>query len=596
MSTGDGTICIARHVGKHVAAPKPAVILAAALLALSAAVLTADHLALHSTVPPSNASVYRRVIERVTSLDPVEAASVYAARCVALSYETLLEYDYEARPYRLKPCLATAMPEVSPDGLTYTFGIDTNAVFAADPCFGEGRTRHLTASDFVYSLKRLADAKTSSSGYWLIDGRVEGIGTFHEASKSPAPTDYSMDVPGLRAVADDILEIRLSSPSPVFLWMLAMPYAAAVPHEAVEFYGDAFRDHPVGTGPYRLEQWRRNYRMDYVRNGLWRGWRDAPPGAFTRIVFPLIDDPSTQWLSFLAGELDLQGEVSRDNWDQVMMPDGSLNPRLAARGIVLDTMPTLEVSYIGINMDDPVLGPNRKLRQALNAAFDAARWEKYYRGRIIVSNGPVPPQVAGATTNALPYGRGAETAMRLLEEAGYPGGRDPATGRRLRLTLDLGKTTQDMRESTELLVAFMARCGIELVPEYSSWPTFLKKVSQRRSQLFRIGWVGDYPDAENFLQLFYGPNASPGPNRCNYSNPEYDALYREAMATTDETVRLGLYGRLQEIVREDSPWIFMGFSTAASLHHSTLQNYRPHDFPYGMEKHFRRAIGAAEGR
>ena len=537
---------------------------------------------------PFNSPVYRRVIERVASLDPVEAASVYAARCAALTYETLLEYDYEARPYRLKPCLATGMPTLSQDGRTYTFRIDTNAFFTADACFGPAGTRHVTAADFVYSLKRLADAKTSSSGYWLIDGRVEGIGAFHEASKASTPTDYAMDVAGLRAVSDDTLEIRLSAPSPVFLWMLAMPYAAAIPREAVEFYGDRFRDHPVGTGPYALAEWRRNYRMTYRRNDAWRGWRGASPGSFERIVFPLIDDPSTQWLSFLAGELDIMGEVPRDNWDQVMMPDGSLNPKLAARGIVLDTMPTLEVSYIGINMDDPVVGTNRKLRQALNAAFDAARWEEYYRGRILAANGPVPPQVAGATTNALPYGRGTETAMRLLEEAGYPEGRDPKTGRRLRLTLDLGKTTQDMRESTELIVAFMAKCGVELVPEYSNWPTFLQKVSQRRAQLFRISWVGDYPDAENFLQLFYGPNASPGPNRCNYDNPAYDALYREAMAATDEARRLELYSQLQEIVREDSPWIFMGFSTSASLHHDTLLNYRPHDFPYGMEKHLRR--------
>ena len=539
------------------------------------------------TVKPSRA-VFRRVIERVTSLDPVEAASVYAARCVALTYETLLEYDYEARPYRLKPCLATAMPAVSDDGLTYTFTIDTNACFTADACFGEARTRPVSAEDFVYALKRLADAKVPSSGYWLLDGRVAGIEAFHEASKGSEPTDYALNVPGLRALSADTLQIRLAAPSPVFLWMLAMPYAAAVPREAVDFYGDRFREHPVGTGPYALESWRRNYKMTYRRNEAWRGWRDAGEGTLAKIVFPLIDDPSTQWLAFLSGELDLQGEVPRDNWDQVVMPDGSLNPSLAARGIVLDTVPTLEVSYIGINMEDPLLGTNRFLRQALNAAFDAARWESYYRGRAAASNGPVPPQVAGATTNALPYGRGTEVAARLLEKAGYPGGRDPATGRRLRLTLDLGKTTQDMRESTELIVAFMDRCGIELVPEYSNWPTFLKKVSQRRSQLFRIAWVGDYPDAENFLQLFYGPNASPGPNRCNYANPEFDRLFREAMAATDEARRLELYGKLQEIVREDSPWIFMSFATSASLHHDSLLNYRPHDFPYGMEKHFRK--------
>ena len=545
---------------------------------------------------PASPLTYRRAIERVTSLDPAESASAYASRCVSLIYEPLLEYDYEARPYALRPCLATAMPEISEDGLTYTFAIDTNACFTADQCFGLGAdgaplSRHVTAEDFVFSLKRLADAKVASSGYWLLDGHVKGIEAFREASKGAAPTDYALDVEGLQAPAPDRLMIKLSLPSPVFLWQMAMPYVAAVPHEAVEFYGAAFRDHPVGTGPYALEKWRRNYSLRFRRNEAWRGWRkNSNPKSefqpFDFLYFPTIDDPSTQWLVFLAGELDLQGEILRDNWDDVIGPDGALSPALAERGIVLERAPTLEVGYIGINMRDPLLGGSRALRQALNAAFDTSRWERFHRGRALASNGPVPPNVAGADNSPLPFGRGAEVARRLLAEAGYPDGRDPATGRRLRLVLDIGKTSQDIRESTELLVAFMDECGIELVPEYHTWPAFLKKVGEGRSQLFRIAWVGDYPDAENFLQLFYGPNASPGPNRCNYENQEYDALFREAMAAPEER-RLELYGEMQRILKEDCPWIFVSHAVSAALVGPRVEGYRAHDFPYGMEKHLR---------
>ena len=549
---------------------------------------------------PGLARPYRRCIDRVASLDPVDSVTVCASRCISLVYETLLEYDYTARPYRLKPNLATALPAISEDGRTYTFTINTNETFAEDECFGRtpsGRpkSRTVTAADFVYSFKRLADAKTSSSGFWLLEGRVEGIDAFHMASRAKTPTDYSLPVPGLSAPAPDTFVIRLNEPSPVFTWFLAMPYLSVVPHEAVEAYGKDFREHPVGTGPYRLEKWRRNYSLRFARREKWRGWhtpeieQDRENGLvpFDELFFPLMDDASTQWLAFLAGEIDLQGEIGRDNWSEVVMPDDSLNPELEEMGVRLSRIPTLEVSYIGINMDDPVLGTNRYLRQALNAAFDSARWEEYYRGRALASNSPVPPQVEGFRTNALPFGRGIEVAKALLAKAGYPGGRDPATGRRLRLTLDLGKTTQDMRESSELLVAFMDRCGIELVTEYSSWPAFLRKVSQRRSQLFRIAWVGDYPDAENFLQLFYGPNASPGPNRCNYSNPEFDRLYRQALATTDHDERLALYDKLQAIVQEDCPWIFISYAKAVSLYRADLLRYLPHDFPYGMEKHLR---------
>ena len=350
------------------------------------------------------------------------------------------------------------------------------------------------------------------------------------------PTDYSLDA-GLAASDDHTLQLRLTRPCPPFIWMLAMPYTAVVPPEAVAAYGRGLGDHPVGSGPYRLGEWRRNYRMVFERVPAWRGWREGPAAfgpddplrPYDRLLFPIMDDPSTQWLSFLAGELDLQGEIARDSWELVVDPQGRLRPSVAARGIVLSSMPTLEVAYIGINMEFPLLGTNRWLRQALNCAFDSARWEQYYQGRVLAANG----RAAGC--------RGTSRDSRSLrlrlnrapvDGAGYyPGGRDPA-GRRLRLVMDMGRASQDVRESTELIVAFMSRIGIDLVPDYHNWPAFLAKVAQRRSQLFRIGWVGDYPDAENFLQLFYGPNQSPGPNRCNYQNPAYDALYRRALAAT----------------------------------------------------------------
>jgi oligopeptide transport system substrate-binding protein len=547
---------------------------------------------------------FRRTIERVTSLDPAEAASVYAARSVSLIYETLLEYNYEARPYRLIPGLAAELPQISPDGLTYTFRLAPGARFHADPCFGTGPggeplSREITAADFVFSLKRLADAKLASPGYWILDGRIVGLDAFREASRGDTPTDYSLDVAGLAASDDHTLQLRLTRPCPPFIWMLAMPYTAVVPPEAVAAYGRGLGDHPVGSGPYRLGEWRRNYRMVFERVPAWRGWRagpaalrpDDPLRPYDRLLFPIMDDPSTQWLSFLAGELDLQGEIARDSWELVVDPQGKLRPSVAARGIVLSSMPTLEVAYIGINMEFPLLGTNRWLRQALNCAFDSARWEQYYQGRVLAANGPVPPGVAGRLETPAPYAFDLDRARRLMVQAGYPGGRDPATGRRLRLVMDMGRASQDVRESTELIVAFMSRIGIDLVPEYHNWPAFLAKVAQRRSQLFRIGWVGDYPDAENFLQLFYGPNQSPGPNRCNYQNPAYDALYRRALAATTTQERLRLYGELQEIIREECPWIFVSFARAYSLHHRHVIGYCPHDFPYGMEKYLRWEAG-----
>ena len=598
----------------------------AALAFLSAAPSHAAQAAAGETADAAPA-IFRRTIDRVPSMDPVLASSVAAARVVNLVYECLLDYEYATRPYRIGPGLA-ALPDISPDGLAYTFRIDPEARFAPDPCFaaatdvttqknGAPRNdpakngaplfgRPVTADDVVYSFKRLADARNASPGYWTIEGRIRGVGAFRErtsAQGAPGPADIPWD--GVEALDPHTVRITLDSPCPQFPWILAMPYTAIVPREAVEYYGAAFADHPVGSGPYRLARWRRNYVMDFDRNADWRGWsRPMPESAvadpaalsadvrpFDRLVFRVMDDASTQWLAFLAGEIDFQGEIGRDNWDVVFDPAGGLSPELEAAGVRLTTMETLEVAYIGINMEDPVLGGNRVLRQALNLAIDASRWVEYYNNRVAMADSPIPPGVAGRSD--APSMREAENALErakaLLAEAGYPGGRDPATGRRLSLTLDIGRTTQDMRESSELLAAFLDRIGVELKPEYHNWPAFLKKIARRESQMFRIGWVGDYPDAENFLQLFYGRNASPGPNRCNYSNPEFDRLFEEAAAEGDEPKRLALCARMDAILREDCPWIFLHYPRNYSLLRSRVLNYVPHDFPYGMEKYLRTA-------
>jgi ABC-type transport system substrate-binding protein len=400
-----------------------------------------------------------------------------------------------------------------------------------------------------------------------------------------------LEVSGLRALDSQTIRIELTHPNPDFLWLLAMPYAAVIPHEAVTYYGRRFGDHPVGSGPYVLKKWRRNHEMVFERKSEWRGWQMITKSAgkhlvpYDKICYRVMDDASTQWLAFLAGEIDFLGEISRDNWDAVIDPGGTLAAALQQKGFALYQMPTLEVAYIGFNMEDPVIGKNKLLRQALNCAFDDARWISFFNNRVIRADGPVPPGVAGKLEEPFKYGFNLTRARELLAQAGYPDGRDPETGRRLVLTLDLGRTTQDIRESTELMKAFFERVGIDLQPCYNSWPAFLEKLSRRESQMFRIGWVGDYPGALNFLQLFVGRLASPGPNRCNYVNPAFDALYDAYTQTGDVTKRLELCRQMQAIVREDCPWLFIHFPRSYSLTGPAVKNYIPSDFPYGMEKY-----------
>jgi len=555
-------------------------------------------LALAASLAPAQ-TTFRVRTERVNSMDPANTDTVHASRAVSLIYEPLLEYDYAARPYRLIPGVATALPEVSSNGQVYVFHLDPEARFLPDPCFGtdangQPRGRAVLAQDYIYALARLADRKVASSGAWLVLDNVRGMRAFSERSAGRDPTDYNHAIEGLRALDDHTLRVELTHPFPQFAWLLSMSYTVAVPREAVETYGSGFSQHPVGSGPYRLTVWRRNHEMIFERNLSWRGWQRGPavvmPGGdvpFDRIVCRIIDDTATRWLAFLAGELDLHGDIDRDNWDAVVDDQTHLRPELAQKGFHLAGMPTLSIVYVGFNMEDPVVGPNKKLRQALNCAFDGEAWETFMNRRVLPADGPVPPGSTGYAREPFAYKFNLARARQLLTEAGYPGGRDPITGRRLVLTLDLGQTTQEARESMELLAAFFERIGIELQPQYQLFPKFLRKIASKETQMCRLSWAADHPDAENFLQLFYSRNISPGPNHSNYANPAFDRLYEQACSTTDTVARLELYRQMQAIVREDCPWVFMCYPCAYSLHPDRLHNYRPHDFPYGMEKYLR---------
>ena len=485
------------------------------------------------------ASVYTRSLERVASLDPIDAQAVYDSKVVQLLYETPLDIDYAARPYRLVPA-ACELPEVSADGRKYTFRM---------------RTRAVTAKDAVASLERLRDPANASPGGWTMKA-VERFDVLDDATFS----------------------VTLKERMHVFPWMMAMSYAAIR------------RPDGSGTGPYALASWRKNHEMRFVRNPAW--WTEhaaeTEPGApFDELRFLVIDDASTQWLMFLKGELDFLGEISRDNWDAVVNGDGTIDPRLAAEGVRLTSIPNISSFYIGINMKDPVLGSNRKLRQALNCAFDSPAWKVFYNNRVEASTGPVPPGVDGRLEAPFAYAFDVEKAKRLLAEAGYEGGIDPATGRRLVLALDIGRASQDSRESGELLASFFARVGIRLELRFHTWGAFMKLVDEGRSQMYMMGWVGDYPDAENFLQLFHSRNVSPGANHSNYVNPDFDAAYDAAMAASDPEARNVLWRKAQEIVCEDCPWIFTHYGKSYSLVRPRVGNYIPSDFPYGQEKHLR---------
>ena len=488
------------------------------------------------------ASVFARQMDRVASTDPAQCQSVYDSKVIQLIYETPLNIDYYARPYKLVPG-ACELPEVSDDGLTYVFRVRN----AARP---ESAPYRVTASDIVRSLERLRDPEIVSPNGW-----------------------YLKSVDTIKALDDQTVEIRMKRRQHVFPWIMAMSGTGIMKEDG------------TGTGPFELTKWWKNHEMVFTRRRSTQTPKHPnDPNTFDIVKFLVIDDMSTQWLMFLNGELDVLGEISQDNWDAVVDKDGNLSPDLVKAGVKMHSMPTLSVMYVGMNMKDPVLGANRKLRQALNAAFDFEAWNRFYCNRAVEAGGPVPSTVEAALpAETFKYRYNLELAKKLIAEAGYPDGIDPKTGRRLVLTVSMGRASQDARERAELMASFYAKIGVKLETQFYTWEAFMKAVNEGRTQMYQMGWVGDYPDAENFLQLFHSSNVSPGANHSYYINPEYDRAYDAAMAANTVEERNRYWRECQEIVREDCPWIFTHVPKSNSLVRPSVGNYIPSDFPYGQE-------------
>ncbi|MCM2322568.1 MAG: ABC transporter substrate-binding protein [Oligoflexia bacterium] len=539
---------------------------------------------------------------RIKGLDPIYADDIYSGTEVKRAYEGLLQYHYLKRPYELAPNLAEAMPEVSADGRSYTFKLKKGVLFQDDPCFKEtgGQGRELTADDVVYSFLRLVDPRLVSTGWWVLDGKIEGLNEWRESAKH-APPDYTKPITGLQALDRYTVRITLVRRSAQFLFALAMPFTSIVPREAVQHYGKEFLNHPVGTGPFRMAEFDRNSRLVWVKNPTYRkelypsegesGDKEAglledagkPIPFLDRIVVQVFDETHPQWLSFLSGKLDATG-IPKDNFAEAVGGNHDLTPELQKKGIRLHKNPGIDIVRTTFNMKDPLVGRNKLLRQAISLAYDAEPYiELFFNGRAIPAQGPIPPGVAGFDPDFKnPYRQyNLEKAKELLAKAGYPGGKGLPP-------LEYSATADGVsRQTTEYLQKLLAPLGIKLKVNTYSWPEFQAGVKNARGQLWSYAWNADYPDAENFLQLFYSKNASPGPNDANYSNPEFDRLYEKALQLQDGPERTALYQQMVRIVVEDCPWIFAVHRSIFSLVQPWVKNYKRHGFEHNAMKYYR---------
>ncbi len=554
--------------------------------------------------PSSSAAdrvMYLSAGDKIKTMDPAQAADLLSQYMVASFYDTLLQYNYDARPYKLEPSMLAKMPEISSDMMHYRLTLRNDLYFAADPCFGSDNNREkrrVTASDIAYSILRIADERLHSPVFWMFRGKIKGLEEFRKVTAAAAPADHSMydrGCEGLEIVDERTLILHLTAPDPRMSYALALPTAGIVNRQAVEYYGEDFQEHPVGSGPFKVADYIRDYRIILERNSDYRfetyhlaenpADRTRPLPLSDRIVCYLVKQPLAGWLMFLQGELDMS-TLDKDNFDAVVGEDRKLVKSLAERGIRMIQVPEFEVRYIGFNFTDPLLAGNRELRRAISLAYNIPLREKHFNYQMIPANSVIPPGVPGYDSEYKnPWGQyNLESAREHMRLAGYPDGIDPKTGRPLELTFDQGGTSAQYRQLAELMVEDMKKIGITIKPVLNNKPSFFEKLRKGQFQLFRVSWVGDYPDAENFLQLFYGPNAG-SCNRTFFRDAQYDKMFDAIRQMPDTPSRTTRYLEMSKYINEQCAWILESYPIAFQLTHSWLQNYRPHNFSFARWKY-----------
>lgn len=534
----------------------------------------------------------------VKGLDPIYANDVYSATVTSQIFETLLNYHYLKRPLQVQPLVADGMPQVSADGLTHTLKIKPGAKFQDSEVFPGGKGREITAEDFIYSWRRLADPANQSDGFWIFDGKIKGLNEWAAEMRAGKAT-YETPIEGLSAPDKSTLVIKLNRPFFQLHYVLTMTYSAVVPKEAIAKYGKEFLNNPVGSGPYKFESWTRNSSISLVKNPNWKGEypsdgeaTDQASGLLAdagkalpfadKVIFHELIEDQPRWLNFRKGALDYSG-IPKDNFDSSVKGQ-SVSDELAKQGIKLLIVTEPDVTYTAFNMADPVFKDNDNLRKAISHAIDNKTLiEKFYNGRAIDAHSPIPPAVDGydpAFRN--PYKEyDLAKAKEFLKKAGFP------EGKGLKPIEYATTNSSTSRQIAELFKQNMEQIGVQVKIVTSSWPQFTEKIRDRKAQIFGIAWVADYPDAENFLQLLFGANASPGPNNSNFTDPEFDKLYKQAALLPPGPERTAIYHKMRDIVVNQAPWIPGVHRLGYYLNHGWLYNFKPSPVIQDFAKYLR---------
>ncbi|MDC8770059.1 ABC transporter substrate-binding protein [Roseateles albus] len=507
-----------------------------------------------------------------TGFDPAQIDDLYSRTITAAIFESLYRYDHLARPVKLAPLVAAAMPEVASDFKTFTVRIKPGIYFAADPAF-KGKQRELTAHDFVYSYKRFADPANKSPGWSTFEeAGLLGLAAQRDmAVKGKKPFDYAHEIEGLRALDRYTIQFRVEQARPrlVEMIMTGSDIVGAVAREVVEAYGDKLSEHPVGTGPFKLGQWRRSSKIELLRNPDYRErFYDAEPGAddkegqallahfkgrrlpmLDRVEVDIIEEVQPRWLAFLNAEHDFLERVPPDFISQAM-PGGKLAPHLAMRGVQAFRTVGPDASLTVFNMEDPIIGgmaPEKiALRRAISLGMDVPREiSMVRRGQAIPAQSQVVPHTTGysAEFKSEMGDYDPVRAKALLDLYGYidrdgDGWREQPDGQKLVLVRNT-EPTNASRQMDELLLKNMRAIGLKIEFKTAKWPENMKSARGGKYMIWFLGSSASDPDGLGPFQRLYGP-AIDGQNLSRFKSAEFDRLYEQMQGMADGPEREAL--------------------------------------------------------
>jgi len=558
-------------------------------LAALALLLTAGMGPVRGAAPASGDAVAPKVLRYAmriaeTGFDPAQISDLYSSTLAANMFDALYEYEFLARPVRLRPNTAVALPEASADFKTFTIRIKPGIYFSDDPAF-KGARRELTAADYVYSIKRHFDPRWKSPYYTTLDNnRMLGLDDLRqEALRDKKPFDYDKAVDGIRALDRYTIQFKLAEPNPRFTDRLSDPArTGAVAREVVEFYGDKIMEHPVGTGPYVLAQWRRSSRITFEKNPNYRDefYREEAPGddslaqaavkrlagrklpMIDRIEVSVIEQPQPRWLAFVNREMDVIEQVPED-FTYTAIPNNKVAPSLAKQGIYDVRYLRNDASMSYFAMENPVVGGYTAEKVALRRAIALAvnveeEIRVVRRGQAVPAQSIMAPGLWGYDpafrSEMATFDRAK--AQALLDLYGYvdrdgDGWRDQPDGS----PLVLEYSTQPDELSRQLITQWkknMDAIGVRMVFKTAQWPENLKASRAGKLMMWGVAWSAG-PDGEEFLVLGDGPEKGQS-NHARFDLAEYNRLFRIQRTMPDGPERMEVMTRMKEILVAYMPY------------------------------------------